>query len=453
MSFRYFLFSVFLFISVILLIGHNLDKPFMGIHDWNGARYGNIARNYLRYGLFAIRFAQIENSGLAKPAEFKYFTHYPPLLPLAISLSYRFLGINERATRLVPLLATAGAILCLFYIGRTIFDWRVGLGASLLALATPMIRYFGKNPVHEPLALFFAFLAFLGAAKILKKKRNGWFLVFLGLGLSLLTNWSGVFLLVALSLILAGGREKKMLFKMWFLGTALVFLYFLHVYLLTGSFWGGGLRDVFFQRTSLGGAASLTPFTPLEFLERVRLWSFSLFTISLLGAAALGVYFLFKRGSLFQKKFMTGVLFYGLGPSLVFSNATFIHNYFIYGLTAFFSLSASFLIFSIVKNKIYAVVFFLVLIIFVWFEKAAFLSALDKSRGDFLAVSIGKNIFSQVPLTETVFIEPFDYGASRLPFLTFYSDRKIVLSPDSGYNWRVKVDESRESFQIQQREK
>ena len=171
-----FLISIFLFALTLVIVGKNLNKPFWGIHDWNGARYGNIARNYVRYGYFTTKFSQIENGGV--------YTHYPPMLPILISFSYKFFRVNEWATRLVPVLATSGLIIIIYLIGRTIFSNKIGLTASFLALATPMIRYYGKNPVHEPLALFFASLAFLGAAKFTKKKNTGWNLILIGIVLT-----------------------------------------------------------------------------------------------------------------------------------------------------------------------------------------------------------------------------------------------------------------------------
>src|SRR3989344_1806206 len=103
-----FVIPFFLFLVTFFVVVKNLDKPFVGIHDWNGARYGNIARNYLRYGFFTTKFSQVENSGEVVPFEFQYYTHYPPLLPILISLSYYIFDIGEWQTRTVPLLATAG---------------------------------------------------------------------------------------------------------------------------------------------------------------------------------------------------------------------------------------------------------------------------------------------------------------------------------------------------------
>ncbi|OGM24886.1 hypothetical protein A3D00_05070 [Candidatus Woesebacteria bacterium RIFCSPHIGHO2_02_FULL_38_9] len=429
-----FLISIFLFALTLVIVGKNLNKPFWGIHDWNGARYGNIARNYVRYGYFTTKFSQIENGGV--------YTHYPPMLPILISFSYKFFRVNEWATRLVPVLATSGLIIIIYLIGRTIFSNKIGLTASLLALATPMIRYYGKNPVHEPLALFFASLAFLGAAKFTKKKNTGWNLILIGIVLTSLTNWSSVFLVLAITLILVGKVSHKEIIKLWIINLSLILLHFLSIYLVTGSFFGGGILDSLIQRTSLGGASSQTKFSLFEFINRVRLWSSNLFTISLLVTSFIGTYFVFKSRTSFVKRFVFGTFIYCAGYPLVFLNATFIHEYFIFYLVLPISLLASFGLSKIFEKKTLWLLTSIALIALVWFERARYMKALEVSNIDGLAVQIGKELNQKVLKDEQVLIEPYAFAASRLPHLSFYSDRKITLDRNSSYNWSLEVDET-----------
>lgn len=163
------LISVLLFGLSLFVLTKNINKPFIGIHDWNGARYGLIAKNYLRYGLLQTKFGQSQDA-TQHPTPGNFYTHYPPLLPLAITASYAVFGISEAATRLVPILTTSASLVLIFLLGKMLFGYKVGIIASLLALATPLVRYFGKNASHEPLVVFFALVAFLGAILIYKKK-------------------------------------------------------------------------------------------------------------------------------------------------------------------------------------------------------------------------------------------------------------------------------------------
>ncbi|MCH7729967.1 glycosyltransferase family 39 protein [Patescibacteria group bacterium] len=441
--------SSFLLLLTLILVGKNLDKPFWGIHDWNGARYGNIARNYLRYPVFTHKFSQIENGGVVGEGKYRYLTHYPPLLPILISLSYRLMGVNEVATRLIPLLATAGTIITFYFIGRTILNWRVGLMAATLALATPMVRYFGTNPVHEPLALFFGSLAFLGVLLVIKNKKKGWFLIWIGVILGLLNGWQGVYLILALSILLIKKVGRQKLSYLWLVAAFFVVLHFAHTKYITGSFLGGGLADVFLQRTALGGAAKATPFTLYEFINRVRLWASANFTLSLILTTLIGVYYLTKEKSRQTKLFFVSFFIFGIGYPLTFPNATYIHSYFIYPMTLFLSFISAYAVFTLSqKSKSPLILIFILVFLAVWFERTAYLRVLEESASDKFAVEIGKEIMKETQIEDTIFVNPFSFASSRYPHLTFYSDRNIVLNPDSEYNWEAKIDEENQTFQI-----
>src|SRR3990167_10393848 len=92
-------------IIIILVLAFKLllvdiNKPFWGHHDWNSAVYSNIARNYVRYGYLATKLGQVTNVDFQSPDSFSYITHYPPLLPILISFSFRIFGQIEAAARL-----------------------------------------------------------------------------------------------------------------------------------------------------------------------------------------------------------------------------------------------------------------------------------------------------------------------------------------------------------------
>lgn len=442
MKLKKFWLPAFFFLITFLVVGKNLDKEFVGVHDWNGARYGNIARNYIRYGLFTTMFSQIENSGVEKSKNFKFLTHYPPLLPISISFSYRIFGIYESATRLVPILATSGLTVVIYLIGRTIFDGKVGFIAGLLALSTPMVRYYGKNPVHEPIALFFASIAFLGTTKVLNKKKNGWILIYLGLIFALFTTWSGVFLILGLTIALVKEIPNAKIINLWFLGILLFLTHFLYIYIVTGSFFGGGLIEVLLQRTSLVGAASQTEFSVYELLNIVRLWASNLFTISLIVTFLIGIFFVFKYQKSHIKRIIFGILIYSIGYPLVFPNATFIHEYFIYYLVLPLTLLASYGLSKLFQNKVLWFMASLVLVFAIWLERVDYIKALEESSGDKLAVQIGKVLNQKISMNDIVLIEPYAFAASRLPHLSFYSDRVITLDQSSEYNWIINIDET-----------
>lgn len=428
---------VLLFALTALIVGTNLTKPFWGIHDWNGARYGNIARNYLRYGLIETKFGQVENGGTTDPSDFIYYTHYQPLLPLLISVSYKIWGVSEFATRIIPLMAAAGFIVALYFIGWELHSWQTGLFASLLALAAPMVRYYGKNPVHEPLALFFASLSFLGAVILKKGNKAGWTLLVAGLILTALTNWSFVFLLPALTIFLYGEENRRNIFLLWFLGAALAGFHFVHIKFLTGSFFGGGLGGAFLERTSIGN--DVVSFGMIEYVLRIRLWASTLFTNTLLATFIGGLILVFKSKLSLLKMFLFSVFVYCAYP-VFFANASFIHSYFIYYLVFPLALLGGYFCFKLIEYKKIFTVLVLIILLGVWFERNDYEKALEASSGDRLAVEMSAAIKNRTREGETLMVIPTEYAVSRLPFLSFYSERNIVIKGSA--DWLVNVSEN-----------
>src|SRR3989344_6292182 len=273
-----------IFLVSIFSIGQNLGKPFWGEHDWNGVRYGNIARNFLRYGILDLKFAQVENSGPLEDQQFVYYTHYPPLLPILISLSYKIFGVSEFSTRIVPTIFTAGAISLIFLIGSTLFSKRIGLLASLFSILIPMTLYFGKNASHEPIALFFILLSFYGFILYKRKVMYSLALFIIGIIFAEMSAWAGYFLIPAITLVAIfkkSIKEIKFILPFWFLS---IFLFLIHlgvVYLATGTSFGGGLFDALLYRSGI--AINLAPegFDLIGYLQRIRLWFFIIFSATL----------------------------------------------------------------------------------------------------------------------------------------------------------------------------
>lgn len=437
-----------IFCSAIFLIGQNLNKPFWGEHDWNGVRYGNIARNYLRYGVFFLKFAQIENSG-PLDKKYEYFTHYPPLLPILIAISYRFFGITEWSTRLVPLFATSGIILLIFFIGKKLWDFKTGFLASILSLSIPMVLYFGKTPVHEPLVVFFvslAFLAFLYGRKIL---------FILAIILAHLTTWAGFFLIPAV-LLVNFFRWKRFSKEVLYLPIpVIIFIGYLGlVYLQTGSFLAGDIFGVFLQRSSLLKEVQPTDFNLLNYLFRFRLWLFTLYSPVLTGLVLLWLLFAIRNKFTNSDWCLLMLGIFGITYPIIFPNAVFIHNYLVIYLLPFFTIASARAIWILIRLKFLrkiGILFPAVLFLMILFQTKPYNDALNKSEADKLAILVGKSINQQTKSNEVVLVYPAAYQYSADKFLKFYSDRKLVYSDnvEIGYNVRVLVDQQKDKFYIQ----
>lgn len=460
-----FFLSVLIFLTAFILIGQNLDKPLWGEHDWNGVRYGNIARNYLRYGLVETELGQVENSGPAQRGEFEYYTHYPPLLPMTIGLSYKIFGIDEWSTRLIPTLAIAGSIVLIFLIGSSLSSLKIGVLAALLAMLTPMSLYFGKNASHEPLTLTFILLSFYGYLS-LGKLKVAKLLFILGLVLAQFTAWAGYFLIPAITIVTFAKRnwsELKRLIPYWFLSFGIFALLLLHVIFLTGSISGGNLFESLWLRTGLVSDSQPQEFNFLSYLNRLRLWFSTTFTLTLmLLSVAWLIKFIAKPDSKAWSILILGII--GIIYTVVFSNAVFIHNYLLYYFLPFLAITGACTVFwlkeyydrlvyhSKVKKNYFTNISSFIILLFlalVIFERRDFLHALQSSQQDKLAVDIGKAIKEATKPEDLVLISPLKFSYSADKFLRFYGDRKIQYG-DNGDDWDVKVivDQENGKFEI-----
>ena len=448
--------SIFLFLFSLLIIGQNLDKPFWGEHDWNGVRYGNIARNYFKYGLINLKFAQVENSGPINGHQIEYFTHYPPLFPILISLSYKIFGISEWSTRLVPLLASSGSILLIFLIGTKLWDFKTGFLAALLSLVIPINLYFGKTPVHEPVLVFFillSFLAYLYLKSSDKIQFKVWFI--LALIAAHLTTWAGFFLTPAITILTIFKRDNylKGSIFFWLIPIIIFPAYMGFIYLHTGSLIGGDLLGVFLQRSSLMREIQPTDLNLVNYLARIRLWLFTLYSATLTLLVAVWFIFFLKRklGGSDLQLLILGL--FGVTYLIVFPNAAFIHNYLVFYLMPFFVLTGARVIWLLAGLKIikkFSLLVPLVFLFIILLERKPYLDALNVSDADKLAVKVGKVINSQTLPSDTVLVSPVRFSYSAENFLKFYSDRRLIFADieQLDYDYTVKVNSEQVTFQI-----
>lgn len=445
---------IFLFILALLLIGQNLDKPFWGVHDWNGVRYGNIARNYLRYGLIATKLGQVENSGQVNPSEFEYYTHYPPLLPLTIGLSYKIFGVSEWSTRLIPVLATAGSVVLIFLIGLRIYNLKIGIMAALLALTTPMSLYFGKNASHEPLTLFFILVSFYGYMSSERMKSAKLFFI-AGLVLAQLTAWAGYFLVPALTIIHLLRKEfnqLKNLIPYWILSIILFSIHLSYVDILTGTIAGGNLFESLFLRTGLLATAQPSGFNLPNYLNQLRLWFSTLYTLTLMLLVTFWI--VIKTFNIKHHDWpIVSLGIIGIIYIILFSNSVYIHNYLIFYFLPFLGIAGALGLDALSKimlfKRIYPILIILILV-FVFLERRNFLNALNEGSPDKFAVEVGRAINRNSKPEDLVIVSPLKFSYSSDKFLRFYSDRTILYSDRDNLNYdaRVIVDQQNQKFEI-----
>jgi 4-amino-4-deoxy-L-arabinose transferase-like glycosyltransferase len=185
-----------LIVSILLggayLRSPNLLEPWLGQHNaWGGAVYGNIARNFLRYGYWQTHFAPVANSGLVPVGEFEYYYHYPPLLVWLISLSYQVFGVHEWSARLVPLSFSVLLMGLVYMFSRQAFSDNVAILSLLFCAVLPIESYYGAHvDIYGSASVFFSLLAVYGYFRWLKTPRRLHLAVsLLGVALGGMTAW------------------------------------------------------------------------------------------------------------------------------------------------------------------------------------------------------------------------------------------------------------------------
>ncbi len=136
-------------IASLIVLSINLNKPFIGHHDFMGAFEGMKARNYLKYGFWQLKFGQITRNFNGSVKYSSLDTHYLPLLPVLISLSFAIFGVVEWAERLIPALFSILGILAFLAVVERIWGRRTALISSIFYIFNPMFIYFGSLPAPD----------------------------------------------------------------------------------------------------------------------------------------------------------------------------------------------------------------------------------------------------------------------------------------------------------------
>jgi 4-amino-4-deoxy-L-arabinose transferase-like glycosyltransferase len=289
-------------------------------------------------------------SYLTTPEHFTYYIHYPPLMGILVSLSFLLFGVHEWATRLVSILASTGSVILLYLIADYLWNRRIALVASFFFAFMPLAAYFGRFADNEIITVFFLLVMFYAMLRWENKGGTAWYGLMMGsFVMAALTNWVAYFMvpLLLLSGIVrngTGSRIRSLLLLLVFaiaLG-CLTLVYFWHV---TGSL--ESLLQAFVNRSgdTIGQGARFTP-PDLIVRELARGWRYFTPVVSLLSLVWVSGYVL----GILQKRHLERsapeihllTLFaFGLAPVIVFPQAAYIHNYYLYFLLPAMAVSAA----------------------------------------------------------------------------------------------------------------
>lgn len=450
------LFLPFLLCIAAAILSIGIKKPFIGLHDWNGAVYSQVARNFLRYGYIKIKFGQILNPGLVTPQEFRFTTHYPLLFPIILSFFFKVFGINEWSARLVPISSSILMILYFYKLISFFWDKKTALFACLFLIFTPMFIYFAKMPVHEIINTGTAVITVYYYFLWLKKgDRNSLLLIYFLTFIREAIEWSG-FSLTFFLLVHAFFSNRQAFKKLIGLIPLSILMFSLHLFylkILTGSFFGGGFMKIALVRLGFNQESYGNIIHPgfLQFLKHE-------FTITHLYFTKILVFFAFLYYCFFIKKFfekkadlkfkggIVAVFFiFGASYGLIFRNALWYHDYLLFYALPFIALSSTLIIDHLTRNKktIGVIIWFMVLSVFftekIKFTKAILLSDYE-GKNYRICQFINKYTEKNSNILLTIFVNESAY------FFNFYLDRKYKSISPKFVEFEKNEKAYRESF-------
>ncbi|KKR88123.1 MAG: Dolichyl-phosphate-mannose-protein mannosyltransferase [Candidatus Curtissbacteria bacterium GW2011_GWA1_41_11] len=429
-----------IFSCIVLSI--NINKPFIGHHDWNGAFWGVQARNYLSFSSSLLSYGNNVSFGGI------FFSHYTPLLPALFSISVAIFGERELSLRLVPLIFSVVMIIFIYKIGQELFDKKTGLLASLLASVIPMFVYFGKLPDHEPIVVSLVTIAFYFYVKSFGKNQENYRLFLVFLFLALFESWPAFFLLppiLAFSLFVKRDSLKKSMMPI-IIGIFVVLIH-LSVILFTKSaidlysFIGQGLFRIGGNVNYYGAVDKSTPYKWIETESRyfVIYYTRLLLLFSLIWIVRL--LWEIKKKEKMQRKLSLIILFiYPCLFLLTFRQLVYIHDYKIYHFLPFITLSSAASVVGLAKffmkstKKIFKsnsmrTLFSYLIILFIIFsvsiERIKYLLTLENTSFNSPGYQLGLLIKEKTKSDDSILVNSLQFKEFFEVIINYYANRNI----------------------------
>lgn len=211
------LFLLFVFVLTFILRTYRLDNPVADWHSWRQADTAAVARNFAREK-FNIFYPQSHNFFKQNPNDLdnpnRYFLNEFPLYNAITAGVYKIFGINERFARLVSVFFSSLTGVFLYLLIKQYSSLTVsGLAAFFWAIL-PYNIYYGRVIMPDPLFIFFSVLALYSAGLWLEKETflQGIFFSF-NLALAMLVKPYAIFLGLPIAYLVFRKWGKKFYLK------------------------------------------------------------------------------------------------------------------------------------------------------------------------------------------------------------------------------------------------
>lgn len=180
------------FLCGVVLRMQTFTELWTGVHNaWGGAFYGNVARNFLRYGYWTTMFAPVVNSGIVEPGQFEFYYHHPPMTMWLTSVSFLAFGVHEWSARLVPLVFSFLTLALVFEFARSAYGKGTALCALAVMAALPVDAYYAAHvDPNSSVSIFFTMLAVEGYRRWLGGGRGrDYGIIVIAIVLGCMTGW------------------------------------------------------------------------------------------------------------------------------------------------------------------------------------------------------------------------------------------------------------------------
>ena len=210
----------------VLLCAGIQEMALHGHQGWSLARRGVAARNTVRRGLVATRFAPVETLGTAADEPLVWYANHPALTSLLCAGAVAIFGEHEWAERLVPIAFSIAGLWVLLALLRRERGTTFAIVVGVSTLSMPIWTFYGAFVNHEPIVLF-ATVALIASWLSLRRGRRGAAAAVVATTvLGAIDDWSFFFVLGPLALwaLVDAGRRRQTRQILWIVVPAAVAL-------------------------------------------------------------------------------------------------------------------------------------------------------------------------------------------------------------------------------------
>lgn len=432
--------SFLIIVSFVYLIFH-INKPFIGHHDWNGAFWGGITRNYLGY---ISKITGGPGLDIINPDSVIFFYHYTPFMPVLFTFSSLIFGLNEASLRIVTVIFSILMIIYIYKTGKKLYSERTGLIAAFLVMVTPMYIYFGKLPDHEPILTPLITISFYYFLTLKDNYRRNTVLFFLSLTGALLESWGGFIYLTVLFLYsLLFYRKRNILLGLAISGVSVITFHLVLISIIHGPHsiislaQYGLIRMNMNNRVILEDTSNIVRFSMSQFLTMEARYSVIYFTRILLALS--GIWFIRFLWQLRRKKFPVDTILiplaaYAIAFILIFKNLAYIHDYKLYLMLPFIGISAA-VITDKISLKIARLLKFwrysgtvsiIIILLACGYERTAYTSTLLKTSFNTPGYTLGKILAQKTYPDNTILLNSGQFDSFYGVFVRYYANRRIT---------------------------